>query len=64
MGGLCDEKFGRSGRGGENEMVGGDGSDTGLMKKVGKQKSMVSIGVSLTPNYRGKEENNNFPDTV
>ena len=70
VGGLHEERFGRSGRGGENEsegwrggveMGGGDGSEMGLvMKKKGKQKLMTSISVCLTPDYRDKEESNNY----
>ena len=42
-------------------MIGGDGSETGLLvvKKKGKQKSTTGIGVSLTPDYMDKEESNN-----
>ena len=53
MGGLCEERFGGSGRGVENESEGwgsGDGWWRLLMKKKGKQKSMTGIGASLTPN--------------
>ena len=41
-------------------MGGGGGSETGsVTKKKGKQTSMTDIGVSLTPDFRDKEENNN-----
>ena len=30
-----------------------------VMKKKGEQKSMTSVGASLTLDYREKEENNN-----
>ena len=47
-------------RDGGVEMVGGGGSETGLvMKKKGKQKSKTGISASLTPDYRDKEESNN-----
>ena len=36
-------------------MSGGDGSEMGLAMK-GKQKSMTSIGASLTPDYRDRGE--------
>ena len=57
MGGLREERFGRSGRRVEKESegqmgvvtVGGVGSETGLVtKKKGKQKSTAGIGASLT----------------
>ena len=44
------------------EMIGGDGSETGLVMKKkgrGKQKSTTGVGASLTPDYRDKEESNN-----
>ena len=52
-------------RGGENEsegwgveMVGADGSETGLVTKNGKK--MDDIGDSLTPDFRDKEESNKY----
>ena len=42
------------------ETISGDGSKTGLvMQKKGKHKSTTSIGASLTPDYREREESNN-----
>ena len=40
------------------ETVDGDGSEMGSMTKKGKQKSMTSIGASLTPEFRDKDESN------
>ena len=40
--------------------VGGDGSEMGSLTKKGKQAWMTSIGASLTPDVRDKEENNNI----
>ena len=40
------------------ETIGGDGSKSGLVMKE-KHKSTTSIGASLTPDYREKEESNN-----
>ena len=46
--------------GGGLETVGGDGGETGYVtKKNGKQKSTTGTSVSLTPDYRDKEESNN-----
>ena len=36
------------------------GSETGLVKKKGKQTSTPGIGASLTPDYRDKEDSNNM----
>ena len=48
-------------RDGGMEMVGADGSETGLvMKKKGEQKSMTGIGASLTLDFRDTEESNNI----
>ena len=44
---------GGSGEGGR------DGCETGLVVKMGKQKSMTGIGASLAPDYRDKEKNSN-----
>ena len=58
MGGLREERFGGSGRGGEGRMrtrdrgkwkkIGGDGSETGLVMKTKGKQSMTGIGASLT----------------
>ena len=46
---------------GEEETVGRDGSETGLvLKKKEKQNSTTGIGASLTPDVRDKEERNNM----
>ena len=41
------------------ETGGGDGSETGLVRKMGEQKSMTSICASRTPDLRDKEGSNN-----
>ena len=42
------------------ETVGGDSSETGsVTKKNEKKKSTTGTSVSLTPDYRDKEESNN-----
>ena len=46
-------------RDGGVEMAGGVGSETKLVMKKGKKKSMTSISASLTPDYRDNEESNN-----
>ena len=64
MGGLCEDRFGGSGRGVENEMEewgvetgGADGSEMGQDGRT-KHNSMTSIDASLTPDFRNKEESN------
>ena len=59
----CEERFGGSGRGGENESEGWgerrrrDGSETGLVaKKKGKRKVTTGIGAL---DYKDKEESGN-----
>ena len=37
-----------------------DGSETGSVKKKGKQKSTTDIGANFTPDFRDKEEHNNI----
>ena len=50
----------RAGNGGV-ETGGGDGSETGSLtkRKEGKHNSTTSIGASLTPDFRDKEESSN-----
>ena len=63
MGGLCEERFGRSGGGDGGwgmETGGGDGSETGTVTEgEGKQKLRTGIDASLTMGFGDKEESNN-----
>ena len=63
MGGLCEERFGGSGMGVENEnegwgrmeTVGGDSNEMGSVTKKKEEKSTTGIGTNLTPDYKDKE---------
>ena len=64
MGGLLEERFGRSGSGERERGMGGVETDGGYRSEMGsvteeRKKSTTNIGARLTLDFKDKEESNN-----